>query len=253
MKKITLLSLLMLCSLGFSQTKSTGLKTFVTGLTANLTLDNSTSTITLTLNGPSDRWIGFKLGNFTAAMSAGVDGVYYNGTTLIDGNGGQLTTDATQNWTVLSNTVNAGVRTIVATRAFNTGDASDFAINFANTTIDIAAAHGDAANSFTIEYHGASNRAKFIDEALTTLGVEDFSLNASSVYPNPSNGTFTISSKTNLTEINVYSQTGALVKTIKVEDSSEKAEVVINGLQAGVYLIELKNDAEKSWKKVIVN
>lgn len=253
MKKITLLSLLMLSSLGFSQTKSTGLKTFVTGLTANLTLDNSTSTITLTLNGPSDRWIAFKLGSFTTAMSNGVDGVYYNGTTLVDGNGGELDTDTTQNWSVSSNTVNAGVRTIVATRAFNTGDANDFTINFANSTIDIAAARGATPNSFAIEYHGANNKAKFIDAALTTLGVEDFSLNAASVYPNPSNGTFTISSKTNLTEINVYSQTGVLVKTIKVEDSSEKAEVIVNGLQAGVYLIELKNDAEKSWKKVIVN
>ena len=116
MKKITLLSLLMLSSLGFAQTKSTGLKTFVTGLTANLTLDNSTSTITLTLNGPSDRWIAFKLGSFTTAMSNGIDGVYYNGTTLVDGNGGELDTDTTQNWSVSSNTVNAGVRTIVATR-----------------------------------------------------------------------------------------------------------------------------------------
>jgi hypothetical protein len=252
MKKITLLSLLMLSSLGFAQTKSTGLKTFVTGLTASLTLDNSTSTIGLTLSGPSDRWIAFKLGSFTTAMSAGVDGVYYNGTTLVDGNGGQLTTDATQNWIVSSNTVNAGVRTIVATRAFNTGDASDYTVNYANTTIDIAAAYGPTADSYTLEYHGV-NKNKFVDTTFTTLGVEDFSLNASSVYPNPSNGTFTISSKTNLTEINVYSQTGALVKTIKVEDSSEKAEVVINGLQSGVYLIELKNDSDKSWKKVIVN
>jgi hypothetical protein len=72
------------------------------------------------------------------------------------------------------------------------------------------------------------------------------------IYPNPSNGEFLIKAKTTLREVNVYSQTGTFVRTIKVEES-DTTEININGLQTGVYLLELVNDTEKSWKKVIVN
>jgi hypothetical protein len=36
-------------------------------------------------------------------------------------------------------------------------------------------------------------------------------------------------------------------------EESDTTEININGLQTGVYLLELVNDTEKSWKKVIVN
>ena len=45
---------------------------------------------------------------------------------------------------------------------------------------------------------------------------------------------------------------GQFVKTIDVSDKSDKVEVSIKGLSTGIYLIELKNANEKSWKKVIV-
>ena len=50
----------------------------------------------------------------------------------------------------------------------------------------------------------------------------------------------------------MYSQVGALVKTIEVNDASDAVEVNVSGLQTGVYLLELVNATEKSWKKVIV-
>lgn len=253
MKKITLL-LVLATSFGFAQVKSTGVLTFVTGLTAELSFDSSNSIATLTLTGPSDRWFAFKLGSFTTAMSSSPDGVYYNGSTLIDGNGGQLNMDtggaANQNWTVTSNTVNAGSRTIVATRAFNTGQTGDYVINFADTTIDVAAAFGPTANSFTLENHG-SNREKFVDAPLTTLGAEDFSLKAANLYPNPTKGLFTIDTITALSEINIYSHVGQFVKSIKVENTLSTT-IDVADLQTGVYLLELKNDTDKSWKKIVV-
>jgi hypothetical protein len=45
---------------------------------------------------------------------------------------------------------------------------------------------------------------------------------------------------------------GALVKTIEVNDTPDAVEVNVSGLQTGVYLLELVNETEKSWKKVIV-
>lgn len=251
MKKIITLLFVFVATLLSAQQKSTGQLTFVPGLTAELNLNDGTSIATLVISGPSDRWFGFKLGSFTTAMSGGVDGVYYNGTGLTDGNGGTLTTDVTQNWNLISNNVVGSTRTITATRVFNTGDANDFTINFANTDIDVAAAHGDNPNDFTIAYHGV-NKSKFIDTPLSLLGIEDFSLKASTLYPNPSTGNFTIATKTYLNSVDVYNINGAFVKTFKVDDTSENVEFNITGLPTGVYLLELKNETDKTWKKVII-
>jgi hypothetical protein len=43
------------------------------------------------------------------------------------------------------------------------------------------------------------------------------------------------------------------VRTINVTDDSKEVELSVSGVQAGVYFLELQNDSEKSWKKVIVN
>ncbi len=56
-----------------------------------------------------------------------------------------------------------------------------------------------------------------------------------------------------MSKINVYSQTGAFVKTIEVSNDSKDIDVSINGLSSGVYLLELQNNVEKSWKKVVIN
>lgn len=249
-KKITLLFLFATAFLN-AQQKTTGQLNFVAGLSAELILNDGTSLATLIISGPSDRWFGFKLGSFPTAMSAGVDGVYYNGTGLTDGNGGTLNADATQNWTLVSNDVDGLTRTITATRPFNTGDANDYTINFANTNIYVSAAHGDIPNDFTIAYHGV-NRSKFLDTPLNVLGIEDFSLKAATLYPNPSTGNFTIATKTYLNSVDVYNINGALIKTFKVDDTSENVEFTITGLPVGVYFLELKNETEKSWKKVII-
>lgn len=248
--------LLTLLSLGaFAQSKSTGTLTFVTGLSANITLNSANSTATLVLSGPSDRWFACKFGSFTTGMQAVPDVVYWNGTTLVDATqtGGGPSDDATQNWTVSSNTVSGSTRTITATRAFSTSDSSDFTFVYANTTIDIAASHGPTPNSYALEYHGV-NKNKFIDTPINTaLALDKFSLNNAQVYPNPSNGDFNIKSETIITKVNVYTQTGAFVKTVEVENNADNAAINIKGLATGVYLIELVNDTEKSWKKIIVN
>lgn len=248
--------LLILLSLGaFAQSKSTGTLTFVTGLSANITLNSANSTATLVLTGPSNRWFACKFGSFTGGMQAGPDVVYWNGTNLIDAtqSSGGPVNDGTQNWTVTSNVLNGSSRTITATRAFSTGDSNDFTFVYANTTIDIAAAHGDT-NSFSLAYHGFANKNIFTDTPINTaLALDKFSLNNAQVYPNPSNGDFNIKSETIITKVNVYTQTGAFVKTVEVENNADSAAININGLSTGVYLIELVNDTEKSWKKIIVN
>lgn len=255
--KITLL-LVLIAAFANAQQKSTGLVTLSTNMSATLLLDSGTSLATLTLTGPNDRWFALQFGSFAGGMESGADLVYWNNVTLVDarhnGVGVTPTNDATNNWTItsnLNNTPSAGLRTIVATRAFNTGDVNDFTFVFANKSIDLAWARSGSA-SYSLANHGGTNRGVLLDRTFT-LGAESFSLKDSQLYPNPNDGDFTITTKTYLTKVNVYTITGAFVKTIEVEENSENVEVNISGLESGVYLLELQNDIEKFWKKVIVN
>lgn len=257
--------LLTLLSLGaFAQTKSTGNIALSSNMAATLTLDNTTSTATLTLSGPNDRWFALQFGSFATTppaggMASGQDVVYWNNVTLVDarqnGIGSAPTADATNNWTLVSTTNNspvAGQRTVVFTRPFNTGDVNDYTFNYADANIDFAWARADTPTFAVTVYHGGGNRG-YAGNVATTLGVDKFSLNNAQVYPNPSNGDFNIKSETIITKVNVYTQTGAFVKTVEVENNADNAAINIKGLSTGVYLIELVNDTEKSWKKVIVN
>ncbi|QYJ68735.1 Ig-like domain-containing protein [Flavobacterium litorale] len=149
-----------------AQTKTTGVVDLLPGMTAELELNDGTSTATLTFTGPSDRWYALQFGDFssgtnTGGMGAGQDVVYYNGTTLVDavhvGVGSTPTTDGTNNWSVTSNTVSGTTRTIVATRAFDTGDTQDFTFVYDNPNIDFAFARASSA-AFALSNHGGGNR-----------------------------------------------------------------------------------------------
>lgn len=259
MKLRTTLFLTLLSLGAFAQSKSTGTITLASNMTANLTLNSATSVVTLSLSGPSDRWFALQFGSFSGGMEAGPDLVYWNNVTLVDafnnGIGAAPTADPINNWTLVSNTNNspaAGLRTVVFTRPFSTGDANDYTFNFADSSIDLAWARANSATFSVVAYHGGGNRGNFLNTG-TTLSVDKFSLSNAQVFPNPTNGDFMVKTETFLTEVNVYTLTGGFVKTVTVENNEENVEVNIKGLSTGVYLIELVNDTEKSWKKVIVN
>lgn len=254
MKKITFLLLSLLCFSGFSQSKSTGIINLTSNMTANLTLNNTTSKVTLVLTGPSDRWFALGL-NVAPGFSMSSGDVLVYTTSLTDRNYVGFSapaTDASQSWTTLSNTTASGIRTLTLERALTNSDANDFQFPYASTTtINLAWARSSSAST-TLASHGSGNRG-FTTGAFAILGTEDFSLTASSVFPNPTSGTFYVKTKTKLSNINVYNQTGALVKTISVDSEKENVEVKVDGLETGVYLLELQNETEKTWKRVIIN
>lgn len=251
MKNFTFKAFFLLFATAISaQTYSTGtVPLFNTaGLEYSAKIDVSQTLVTLTLTGPATRWLGIGFGQ--NSMTAGGDAVIFNGTTLsdrtFDGVGVVPLIDAGQSWTVTSNTVSSGVRTVVGTRALNTGEPNDYVFSASPSPITLVFARGQ---DLTVAYHGGGNCGS--TAASFTLGNDKFSLMASQVYPNPSNGEFMVKASAILQQINIYSQTGALVKTIAVD--TDETEVAVNGLQTGVYLMELKNDSETSWKKIIVN
>lgn len=254
MKKITLL-LLTISAATFAQF-STGVQTLTAGFTAKI--DVNATLVTLTINAPSDRWFGLTISNSSVSgmNSATVpDTVAYDGTTLTDNTIGGIGVwnQDVQDWTITSNTVSGATRTLIATRALNTGDPGDIIFTNSASTIFMAWVRGSSA-SFALGSHGGLANAGRATQpiSLSTLGIEDFSLKASSIYPNPSNGTFRIQTKTALTKVNVYGQTGNFIKTIDLKDNSLDVEVNLKGIATGIYLLELQNDTDKSWKKVVV-
>jgi hypothetical protein len=249
MKK-TILLMLLTGTLGFGQ-NSTGTVNLGTSMTAKI--DTNTTEVTLTLTGPSTGWFGIGFGGLF--MSTAEDMFIWSSSADRDYTStGQArpSVDAGgangQNWIILSDDAPGAVRTIVAKRPLVSS--GDYTFLNDNSSIEVVYANGTALN---LAYHGSASTGRRGASTLTrtSLSLEDFSLNAASVYPVPSKGSFTVQSKTGINNLEIYTQTGAFVKTVNVSPSSN-TEVNVQGLSKGTYLIQLKNDNDKSWKKVII-
>jgi hypothetical protein len=165
MKKPTLLLaflLLFILPASYAQTYTTGVVSLssTAGLAMTAKIDVGTQ-VTLTLTGPSGRW--FALGFNASSMANGTDVVGVHSATTLSAFDCKLTgsvapvTDAQQNWSITSDVVNGGIRTIIATRALNTGDANDYTFPSTPTAISLIWARSGTA-SFNYSNHGGSNR-----------------------------------------------------------------------------------------------
>ena len=130
------------------------------GLAMSVKLDIG-SNVTMTLVGPSGRW--FALGFGAGSMDPETDVVAVHSAGTLSNFDAKLTgfaapvADVLQNWTITSNQVVSGVRTIVATRPLDTGDANDYTFSAEEGTLSLIWARG-SSNSFSYGYHGGSNR-----------------------------------------------------------------------------------------------
>ena len=169
MKKIYHLLMAICPILTFGQTKEIAFSELTAGSGMYFGAVMTTTDITVTVQGPSDRFLAF---GFGTGMASGNDAIIWStlGTgaaplQLRDhrmiGQGNEPTVDAQQDWSVVSNNVSGGNRTIVATRALNTGDANDVTFNFAAASQNLFWSKGPSATN-QLQYHCASNRASGI-------------------------------------------------------------------------------------------
>ncbi|MFM7006890.1 MAG: DOMON domain-containing protein [Flavobacteriales bacterium] len=165
MKKTILLCaflLVLLLPSTYAQSYTTGVVNLssTAGLAMTAKIDITTQ-VTLTLTGPSGRW--FALGFNASSMTNGTDVVGVHSAGTLSAFDCKLTgfsapvTDAQQNWTITSDVVNAGTRTIIATRALNTGDANDYVFPATPTAISLIWARSGSA-TYSYSNHGSSNR-----------------------------------------------------------------------------------------------
>jgi hypothetical protein len=145
-----------------AQTYTTGVVSLssTAGLAMTAKIDVSTQ-VTLTLTGPATRW--FAVGFDATSMGSGNDvaAVHASGTlNSFDASIGGYsapTADPQQNWTIVSDAVASGVRTVIATRALVTGDANDHDFTAATGSLSLIWARA-GSNGFSYSYHGSSNR-----------------------------------------------------------------------------------------------
>lgn len=245
MKKITLLLLFLVSTFGFSQSKSTPIIYFDADMTAQFTLDSATPKVTLILTGPSVNWSSLGIG--TASSTTSGDVFVY--TASVTDN--TPSTNPNGEWNTISNTVVSGKRTVTLERMLTNSDLNDLQLAFDTTnSIDVVWSRSGSAIATATNANRGSTTAVFS----ATLGVDAVSFyDEVLVYPNPSSSEVFIKSKTNLSKVTIYSQTGALVKTVNIDDNSNEIKVNVTDLPKAVYIFELQNDSEKTWKKVLVN
>ena len=249
MKKIYLaIAIFTVITASDAQTKSSGTQTLNSLMTLKIDKNLTTSTVTVTLTGPSGKWFGIGF-NASGEMASGTDCLYY-ATSFVDARiTGQSapTTDTTNEWTTSSNTLVGTTRTLVLTRDF-VGGTGDYPFVYNDNALNIIWAYG-SGTSMT----GHQSRGSF--PLGFTLGVDDFAaLDKVSIAPNPSNGIFTITknSQTSISKVTVFDINGKVVKVIDSELNFDTTTVDLSTFSKGVYFMEIANETDKVVRKILL-
>jgi len=251
MKKITFLFALIA---GFTMNAqvTTGIINFTPAYTGSIEIDNTD--VTVTLIGPEDLWLGLGFG--VDSMTNGGDVITHDSTGFNDrqflGIGTPPTTD-TQDWTVVSNEVASGVRTLIVTRAVAGSDATDFTFDETNSSILLVWAHGDGTD--VLSYHGANNKSDIVVALEPILSVNDNSLaNKLKIFPIPAEDLITVSIAdfdAGIADITLYSMLGQQVQKKTI---SEKSTILdISSLSNGVYMMHVSTRNGFASQKIIKN
>ena len=238
MKKTLLILFLITSSSLFAQSFSTGTQTLTSGLTANINIDNDTGTTTLTLAGPSNKWFGIGFGN---SNMNGTDILMTDGSsTLRDAystSNGEPLAEASQDWTLEVNSVVNGTRTIVASRANNTGDSNDYVFNASAGSLTVIWAVG---SSTTYAYHSIRGATALS----VSLGVYENNLLSFEMYPNPVSDVLNIQlpTGTEKAEVGVFDYTGRLVSSKTI--SSNDTAIDVQQISKGIYMIRIATNTK---------
>ncbi|MCL9806855.1 T9SS type A sorting domain-containing protein [Flavobacterium amniphilum] len=233
----------------YAQSYTTGDMTFFGNYSGRI--DVTSSTVTVTLVGPSTSWLGIGF-NATTMDDVGRDVIIFDGTSITDRsfNGiGVIPPTDTQNWSLSSNNVVTGVRTVVMTRARVATEGTDYTFPLAAQPLDVIFAR--RTGSTVIGYHGAGNCGT--TTANFTLGTNDFVMESLKVYPNPSKEFFTIEFPDQVTkgEVKVYDAVGKLIKQQNVSTIENK--ISTTGLSSGSYFMILRTDYGNATRTLVID
>ncbi|EMY3553922.1 T9SS type A sorting domain-containing protein [Flavobacterium psychrophilum] len=251
---------LLICNASYCQIKSSGTVILDPGvMSVKFDLNQATSIVTLTLTGPSNKW--FAIGFNADEMDPNTDMVSMKSSTVlgderlvVGGHHDDPVADAVNNWTLTSNIITGSTRTIVATRAF-VAENTDYTFAYSRNSLKIIWAYAKKTTyGYDNKHHGDNYDFKLIN--FTTLGEENYNYsNEINIFPNPSDGIFNISKKTevNIDTIRVFDINAKLIRTISLKNNHFTNAINLEDLTSGKYFLELSNDSEKTVKTVIIN
>jgi hypothetical protein len=253
MKKITLFIFLLTISFCAGQAWTTGVVSLDTDFTVQFDIDSSTGLVTMTMVGPSTRWLGVGPGiaSGNSMGNAGDDAVVFNSSGLEDRNmpagNGQPALDASQDWSLVTNNVVGSTRTVVATRAINTGDPNDFVFPTSAGALPILWAKG---GSTSFGYHTGGRGGTV---ANLTLGVDQVTLTNFTMSPNPSSSDFTVTLPNNNSAafVEVYNMLGAKVLTKQFQNQSINIQAA--NWNSGMYLVKVTSGKFTQTKRFVKN
>lgn len=233
----------------FAQTHSTGVVNLTTGMTVRF--DTNPTTVTMTLTGPSDRWFAIGIGVSSGfGMGAGDCLVYTTSLSDRRFQGFQNpATDTMQNWTVTSNTTAGTTRTIVATRALNTGDTAGSDFVFTNSAVSISLAWALPPNATTsVNGHGSRGFAT----ANQVLSNDTFALAGFKMYPNPADELLAIELPADFTSVKatIFDITGKEV--LRKDLTALENKMDVSSLLAGNYIVLVISDDKIFSTKLII-
>ncbi|MXS72599.1 T9SS type A sorting domain-containing protein [Flavobacteriaceae bacterium W22] len=226
-----------------------------TGMTVKL--DTSATLATITLTGADTSYLGIGFGGTgsSGGMANGVDGFIYNSLSTTNTNldysfagvGSTPNADPTQDWTVTSNTVASGIRTVVATRSL-AGGTGDTPFTNTSSSINIFYAKGPSA-TLASNYHGG-NRGYAVLTRSALLGTSDLAKESRniSLYPNPAKEKVSFKNADKIKSIDIYESAGRKVKSVKFDGQ----QINVSDLKSGNYYLEITlNDGSVSYQKLI--
>ena len=72
-----------------------------------------------------------------------------------------------------------------------------------------------------------------------------------SIYPNPSNGAFSVQATENAI-VDVYDMNGKQITSSQVISSNGKVNIDLNNVEAGVYLVRVQNETFSTTKRIVI-
>jgi hypothetical protein len=250
MKKITLLLLVFTFFISQAQSTTTGEITLTPGFTVQFDVDGPNDTVTMTMVGPSNVWLGVALDVSTGNSMGfgGEDVILYNSNGLVDakltGSQNEPNPNESQNWTVISNAAPGSVRTIVATRALDTGDSADYVFTTNTGNLNLLWAKG---NGLSMGYHANRGGA----QANFTLSSADYFQKEFKIYPNPTVDELNFEFPDNVQSANVqvYNILGNQITQTQLNRTVPKLDT--NAWASGMYVVQIITEDAVQTKRII--
>ncbi|NCF42869.1 MAG: T9SS type A sorting domain-containing protein [Bacteroidetes bacterium] len=250
MRKITLLLLVFTFFISQAQSTTTGEITLTPGFTVQFDVDGPNDTVTMTMVGPSNVWLGVALDVSTGNSMGfgGEDVILYNSNGLVDakltGSQNEPNPNESQNWTVISNAAPGSVRTIVATRALDTGDSADYVFTTHTGNLNLLWAKG---NGLSMGYHANRGGA----QANFTLSSADYFQKEFKIYPNPTVDELNFEFPDNVQSANVqvYNILGKQIMQTQLKRTVPKLNT--SSWASGMYVVQIITEDAVQTKRII--